>query len=168
MTGSLIPQWITLSSATFNVTFTTPSGNYAKPDAKSHYKADLTANGKTAAGRTDTSVSVIPLKGSNALQANLHIDWWLHPRAAEKDSNLANLEKQHTFGDGSNIKGLLEKGGYWERMQSEHSTYSSHFSGNWAAYFLASELRAQLDIARSAQRTAWDVQKGAQHDYPPF
>jgi RHS repeat-associated protein len=176
ITGSWIPQWVTVASATFDVTFTT-SGNFSNPDTKSHYQNNLTVKDRfthervTGAGRTDTSVTVVPLKGSNTLNADLHVDWWIHTRAAEKDPNLANLEKWHAFGNGSNVKGLLEKGGFWDTAQREiGSKYTAPLhipSASWAAYWLRMDLESKLGIARSAQIMAWD-QKGAAHDYPKF
>jgi len=175
-TDSWIPHWVTVASATFDVTFTT-SGNFCNSDTKSHYQNNLTVKDRfthqrvPGAGRTDTSITVVPLKGSNTLHADLHVDWWVHSRAAEKDPNLANLEKWHAFGNGSNVKGLLEKGGFWDNAQREIGgkyTAPLHIpSASWAAYWLRMDLETQLDIAKSAQIAAWD-QKGAAHDYPKF
>jgi RHS repeat-associated protein len=158
VTGSWIPQWVTV--ATVPITFTT-SGNFSNSNPGSHVVASGSLgsrNGQPLKGRTDADVSV--KRQSRGLAANLNINYYV---IATKYND---LERQHTFGDlggGSKVKGLLEKGGYWDQMQRKWSGGISDFlrSGRWR---LESDLRSELSSARSAQFAEWELTPGSGHD----
>jgi RHS repeat-associated protein len=156
--GSNIPQWLTV--AALPISFTT-SGNFSNSNPGSHVVAAGSLgyrNGQALKGRTDADVGV--KRQSGGLAANLNINYYV---IANKYND---LERQHTFGDlggGSKVKGLLEKGGYWDQMQRNWSGGISDFlgSGRWR---LESDLRSELSRAKSAQIAEWELTPGSGHD----
>jgi hypothetical protein len=97
--------------------------------------------------------------GMKTLNANLHIDYWI--RATKYDS----LERQHTWGvegGGDKTKGILEKGGVWDRFKDKWSDGIFDF---FAKARLQSSLDSAISDAKREQGGTWD-RPGGSHRVP--
>jgi RHS repeat-associated protein len=158
VTGSHIPQWLTIEKISIN--FTT-SGNYMDSQAARHVVDAASPVLAGLKGRTVTTGTVVEgqERGKKVLNANLNIDYWT--RHVKYDS----LEREHTFGvegGGSRTKGILEKGGVWERFRNEWSGGATDFLARWRVDL---SLQRHLRDVRREHKGTWDSQWG-HHNVP--
>jgi hypothetical protein len=165
--GSNIPQWVTKYTVIFNDNI---GGNHGDERSESHLKPGLIANDSRAHGKTEAKAWSRDL-GSQKLEANLVINWWVNPAAVAKFgyANIARLEKEHTFGGGYKMKGLIEKGGFWdqERDKIKGIDVFRFRDSNYAAQKLTDQINYDVRQFQSAQKNEMDAQYGT-HDLPPF
>jgi RHS repeat-associated protein len=154
--GSHILAWVTIAS--IPISFTT-SGNHMDSNAAHHVVDAASPFLAGLKGHTIATGKVTEIKsgGAKMLNANLNIDYWT--KATRYDA----LEKEHTWGvegGGDMTKGILEKGGVWDRFKKE-------WSGGIADFFAKGRLQSSLDSAISdakrEQGGTWDNNNGGSH-----
>jgi RHS repeat-associated protein len=167
--GSNIPQWVTKFTVTFNDNI---GGNHANEKPESHSKPGLIANNSPAHGKTEANAWTRDL-GSQKLEANLVIDWWVNPAAVAKFgyANIARLEKEHTFGGGYKMKGLIEKGGFWDQERDKIKSIDvfRFRDSAYAAQKLTDQINSDLREFQRYQKAEMDIGgRSAPHYLPPF
>ena len=142
--GSNIPQSVTTLAVNFTL-----SGNYSDSNPAHHVVEAGSALLAGLEGHTIPEVQVFERNGGKVLNANLEINYYT--MAARYD----RLERQHTWGaEGSKTKGLLERGGYWDRMQARWGAgvWNNSFNKWWFRH----SLQVGLEQAKAEQLGTWD------------